>query len=70
MIRRLAARRAATSCDQWKSIRTVASGVPQDSVLDPAFFMIYFNDIDVGLNHKISRIVDDIELGKTALSED
>ncbi len=39
--------------------RNVLSGVSQDSILCPVLFTIYVNEIDEGLNCKISKFVDD-----------
>ncbi len=54
------------AASHWASITI---GVPQGSVPEPVLFIIYINDIDVGLNNFISNFADDTKIGSSIITD-
>ena len=55
---------------KFLSVKEVSSGVPQHSFLELLLFLVYTNDIDVGVKGRLSKFADDTKIGKKITSLD
>ncbi len=47
----------------------ITNGVPRSSVLGHVLFIIYINNIDVGLHKIIAKFADDTKIGNPVISD-